>query len=56
MTIPYSSQVWSDWYGSQKAATEVVLSNAILDRQSVSEMEVSLTKITAIDRAYTNGI
>lgn len=49
MTIPYSSQVWSDWYGSQKAATEVVLSNAILDRQSVSEMEVSLTKITAID-------
>lgn len=49
MTIPYSSQVWNDWYGSQKPAPEVILSNAILDRQSVSEMEVPLIKIAAID-------
>jgi hypothetical protein len=48
-TIPYSSQFWSDWYSSPKAAPEVILSNAILDRQSVSEMEVSLLKIAAID-------
>lgn len=48
-TIPYSFQVWSDWYSSQKAAPEVILSNAVLDSQFVSEIYVPLLKITAID-------